>query len=483
MTFTLRVATDLFAEKTNFELDFATVPSLPELRLRAESIFQREQDVRKPQDYTGEPFRTDHMQVFDAGQTQWVELSSSTQLTNGCQIYFFQPVNRWHNDAQGGLPSAVKPPVLGGGAPPSSIARLSPPGLTSSIPPPPPVVPPPPAVLDHLDAIDTQQKEAITRAGLLLGELVETTHAARQATSQAEAEVHQHRLKVDMQSEAEARSLANVAATSATLDQAKQQAENAREELVTVQGEMERLKEEQRVTSLEHVKAIEAVGAAESRHAAQDAETARAERRLAEISRLVQEQRNVVERHRGLVARSRADVETAQTRSEHATTALDVAKKATEDSQEALRQAKDEHASSLERTRVADGNLDAAREESQRAKETVEQKAGLLASAKDQERLKRQEQVEAQRVVVLNAARAMSQGEQAAKAELHLKEVKAAQSMQQLEVDRQTDLLKRCNEDLEQAKKPGSEGGGGGAGVPAGCAPCGGRGGHGGAGA
>eukprot|EP00755_Sulcionema_specki_P034407 Sspe_Gene.102814::Locus_78650_Transcript_1_1_Confidence_1.000_Length_565::g.102814::m.102814 len=154
----VQVATDLFASKLNFLLEFPANVTIPELQARAEGIFSREMEIRRPSSVPPMPFRTDHMQIFDAASGGWVELTTPAQLFSGCQVYIFQPPSKWHNDAQGGLPPAIRPP-----ASPTASSRLSPPPI--------PTMSPVPAA----DPVSAVKKEAAARAGLLLGELVETT--------------------------------------------------------------------------------------------------------------------------------------------------------------------------------------------------------------------------------------------------------------------------------------------------------------------
>eukprot|EP01063_Lacrimia_lanifica_P014712 TRINITY_DN21273_c0_g1_i1.p2 TRINITY_DN21273_c0_g1~~TRINITY_DN21273_c0_g1_i1.p2 ORF type:complete len:664 (+),score=313.28 TRINITY_DN21273_c0_g1_i1:215-1993(+) len=54
------------------------------------------------------PFAIHRIQVFDERMEMWVDLVSSSQLTDYCQIYVFQKENPWHKDCPGRIPPPVR---------------------------------------------------------------------------------------------------------------------------------------------------------------------------------------------------------------------------------------------------------------------------------------------------------------------------------------------------------------------------------------
>ncbi|KAJ9465182.1 calmodulin-like protein containing EF hand domain [Diplonema papillatum] len=109
MVFTLLVAADLHGTKTNYEIEFGMQPSIPELHRRLEHVFGTEHQMRAPPSHPG-IFAIDRMQIFDERVELWVDLLSSTQLQDFSQIYVFQPETMWHKEVQSKLPPAVRAP-------------------------------------------------------------------------------------------------------------------------------------------------------------------------------------------------------------------------------------------------------------------------------------------------------------------------------------------------------------------------------------
>eukprot|EP00756_Hemistasia_phaeocysticola_P047369 Hpha_TRINITY_DN2145_c0_g1::TRINITY_DN2145_c0_g1_i1::g.42196::m.42196 len=140
MVFTLLVAADIHGNKINYEIDFTEVPQIASLRARAESIFGPEAAQRRPPGAPATPFQAYRMQTFDDSVELWVDLVSASQLQDYSQVYVFQRESAWHREVQSKIPPPVRP------AP--SIA--APPGYQPPSPLPPhvhavpsaPVVPP-----------------------------------------------------------------------------------------------------------------------------------------------------------------------------------------------------------------------------------------------------------------------------------------------------------------------------------------------------
>eukprot|EP01061_Rhynchopus_euleeides_P027321 TRINITY_DN4446_c0_g1_i5.p1 TRINITY_DN4446_c0_g1~~TRINITY_DN4446_c0_g1_i5.p1 ORF type:complete len:221 (+),score=76.69 TRINITY_DN4446_c0_g1_i5:111-773(+) len=106
MTFLTTVATDLYGRKQNTKLEFPTCPTMTELINAVESQFDVMSRSQRPAGYPDTPFKVQTFQVYDDILLRWVDLYSSAQLTNGCQVFCFQPESIWHSDAQGIIPEA-----------------------------------------------------------------------------------------------------------------------------------------------------------------------------------------------------------------------------------------------------------------------------------------------------------------------------------------------------------------------------------------
>eukprot|EP01065_Artemidia_motanka_P008795 TRINITY_DN1444_c0_g1_i2.p1 TRINITY_DN1444_c0_g1~~TRINITY_DN1444_c0_g1_i2.p1 ORF type:complete len:320 (+),score=151.66 TRINITY_DN1444_c0_g1_i2:63-962(+) len=106
MVFSICAATDLYGRKTNVGLKFPTCPTMTELINAVESQFDVQGRSCRPAGYPDIPFKVQTFQVYDDILLRWVDLYSSAQLTNGCQVFCFQPESIWHSDAQGIIPEA-----------------------------------------------------------------------------------------------------------------------------------------------------------------------------------------------------------------------------------------------------------------------------------------------------------------------------------------------------------------------------------------
>ena len=113
MVFTVLCAVDFHA-KCNFELTFPTVPNISELREKVETVLSAESALRRPAGVPVAPFIAHRVQVFDERMEMWVDLVSTSQLADYCQIYVFQRESPWHRDTPGRIPPPVKPFSPGG---------------------------------------------------------------------------------------------------------------------------------------------------------------------------------------------------------------------------------------------------------------------------------------------------------------------------------------------------------------------------------
>ena len=104
MVFIINTASDLYGRKENLRFDFATRPTMSELINTSESQFDVTARAQRPTGYPDVPFRVQTFQVYDDILMRWVDLYHTDQLTNGCQVYAFQPDSIWNPDLQGTIP-------------------------------------------------------------------------------------------------------------------------------------------------------------------------------------------------------------------------------------------------------------------------------------------------------------------------------------------------------------------------------------------
>jgi len=128
MVFFVSIAADVYGRKHNTRLEFATVPTISELINASEQHYDLTGRATRPSGYPDIPFRVQTFQVYDDILLRWVDLYSSAQLTNGCQIYSFQPETVWNVDLQGTIPIARDSIAVAGhghlhGGSPRRIAR------------------------------------------------------------------------------------------------------------------------------------------------------------------------------------------------------------------------------------------------------------------------------------------------------------------------------------------------------------------------
>lgn len=106
MVFFVSVASDIYGRKHNTRLEFITCPTISELISATENQYDITARATRPSGYPDIPFRVQTFQVYDDILLRWVDLYSSAQLTNGCQVYAFQPETVWNVDLQGTIPVA-----------------------------------------------------------------------------------------------------------------------------------------------------------------------------------------------------------------------------------------------------------------------------------------------------------------------------------------------------------------------------------------
>ncbi|KAJ9445378.1 calmodulin-like protein containing EF hand domain [Diplonema papillatum] len=104
--FFLSCGTDLYGRKQNVKLEFASCPTMTELINAVESQFDVMARASRPAGYPDVPFKVQTFQIYDDILLRWVDLYSSSQLANGCQVFCFQPESIWHSDSQGIIPEA-----------------------------------------------------------------------------------------------------------------------------------------------------------------------------------------------------------------------------------------------------------------------------------------------------------------------------------------------------------------------------------------
>jgi hypothetical protein len=114
--YTLLVCADLYGEKINLELTFATMPTIAELQRKIVESFNGEASVRRPQGYPAVEFTIARLQIYDDVMLKWADLVAITQLHEYDQLYAFQPQSPWHIDVQKDLPPP-RPPTQQRGAP------------------------------------------------------------------------------------------------------------------------------------------------------------------------------------------------------------------------------------------------------------------------------------------------------------------------------------------------------------------------------
>ena len=105
MPFTVAVAADIYGDKKNKLVTFPLCPGLNELVNAVESVYDTCARASRPAGYADVPFRAQAMQIRDAASGTWIDLGSAAQLSDGAQLFCFQPNGVWHTDAPGPIPA------------------------------------------------------------------------------------------------------------------------------------------------------------------------------------------------------------------------------------------------------------------------------------------------------------------------------------------------------------------------------------------
>ena len=128
MVFTVNVSTDLFQRKDNIAIEFPARPTMSELTTVCELLFDVAMRGNRPASSPDYLFKIQQFQYFDELSGSWTELYNQLQLTDGCQVFAFQPANEGTCDVQAVVPLARKiiPWIP---TPGSAIPRCAVPGL------------------------------------------------------------------------------------------------------------------------------------------------------------------------------------------------------------------------------------------------------------------------------------------------------------------------------------------------------------------
>ncbi|KAJ9468964.1 flagellar protein essential for flagellar pocket biogenesis [Diplonema papillatum] len=117
-TFKVRVACDLYGSKHNAMFLFKPPPvALSEIVSEAQRFYQQEAETRKPASHPGPAFQIVALQLYNQATQQWEDVSSVSQLTDGCQLYAFQLQTPWHSDGYSALPDPLSNNAVPGGIP------------------------------------------------------------------------------------------------------------------------------------------------------------------------------------------------------------------------------------------------------------------------------------------------------------------------------------------------------------------------------
>ena len=433
MAIAVKVASDIYNAKVNYLLEFPMTPTLLELKERIELILSRECEQRRPAGAPLVPFILDHIQVFDVTGARWTELDHATLpllLTNGIQLYVFQPPSPWHNDTQCGLPPAVRPPPIPV-ASPTLIA--SPLGLPERMSPGAPMA---------------------AAAAAASAEAAAAAAAARvRSAMRVEQEVAVQNIRFEEQERKTAVAVVNAEATTVHLVEAQRATVTAQEVFKSAADGVDRAKLAEQDSAGNHRQLLELVSLTENRCITNEKDLLRAEQRLTEIARLVAEHQVEYERHAVLQSEAGRDFESSKVAVEATRKLTEQAENDVKDAEEGLEKAKGTLEEQKEKADQHQKTIAGAEEEVAKLQEEVQLKLTELSAAKEVEGLRRIEHSEAQRQVGLAQARVMAQEEETVKVELRLKEVEGLYKMQELEAERHRELSARCKSELESAKE------------------------------
>ena len=136
MPFTIFVAADLYGKKYNTKFTFPLCPGMSELVNGIESVYDVCARANRPTGYADVPFKTQALQIFDSVVGRWIDIYGTGQVTDGLQLFAFQPDSIWHTDSKGMIPppretitwvsgkKKARAKGLDTGAPPSLTEKL-----------------------------------------------------------------------------------------------------------------------------------------------------------------------------------------------------------------------------------------------------------------------------------------------------------------------------------------------------------------------
>ena len=102
---TIQVAADLYGRKENILIEFQAGSTLAEVVRQIEFMYDEEAKARRPLSVPYKPFEMQYMQLYSADEG-WLDVLSVRQLTEGCQVFAFQPKSSDHSDSQELIPVA-----------------------------------------------------------------------------------------------------------------------------------------------------------------------------------------------------------------------------------------------------------------------------------------------------------------------------------------------------------------------------------------
>ncbi|KAJ9461797.1 calmodulin-like protein containing EF hand domain [Diplonema papillatum] len=104
MPFCINVAADVYGKKHNLAFSFPLCPGMTELVNSIESIFDVKARASRPGKSADVPFKIQALQMFDPDAKRWADVHSTSQMSDNCQVFCFQPDSVWHTDAPGVIP-------------------------------------------------------------------------------------------------------------------------------------------------------------------------------------------------------------------------------------------------------------------------------------------------------------------------------------------------------------------------------------------
>eukprot|EP01060_Flectonema_neradi_P024759 TRINITY_DN3363_c5_g1_i1.p1 TRINITY_DN3363_c5_g1~~TRINITY_DN3363_c5_g1_i1.p1 ORF type:complete len:478 (+),score=95.73 TRINITY_DN3363_c5_g1_i1:65-1435(+) len=133
--FTVRVACDVHGKKYNARFSFPSIPTMGALINTVNSFYGAVARVSHPPGCPPIPFSLAALQVFDAMQQRWVDLTDPFMISSDAQLFCFQQASVWHPDRPGTIPTAedVLTWTSLPGSPTRSVPISDPPSLSVMI--------------------------------------------------------------------------------------------------------------------------------------------------------------------------------------------------------------------------------------------------------------------------------------------------------------------------------------------------------------